>query len=694
MTDPVPLAVTLTSNSTQDTSLYRTRENVLALRLAGPAMQLAAGTDAAATVIQIDWAGLLAADELAAVKIAADGWTGRLIDSGGAKLWELRPTRNASVPAGTPQVFAVTVPKVAAQPTSATICIQYQNIGGVADDFVNMQMFVVAPPPENDKPKPLPVSIGWATDQEPVVYVSLKKNDLIPNRLRFYISNDGATALGAAGGTAEFQISFITIAQPAPSDPRPNPGLNALTYEAEARSSIKLTPFGDGAATWKIVPPEPGKPLLWSLQPQSKQILDADAAVQILVEDIRTTLPAFSTTLFVHSVVDIAGYEGRVQRLHFDKALPHPGILMFDADRREIAAGDTVDLAWRTQALDGLELSYLESNRRIVKSYQNKDIGLADHLKVTPEVTTSYTLTPYSNGRKLAAFSIEIAVAQPDPVIHKFIADPAGPVECAPGKGVPITLRWEVSGAHTLELDGIKTVRGTSDTVTIYGSRTFVLRAQNRDGILTTADVTVAAQKPVIKSFTATPNLLELDSGPKTVRLSWEVSGASTLLIGDVGRVSGLNVDVPNIRQSRDFVLQATNPDGETVTASVQVLSFRDFLTDRSCSLMTEKAFRPPDGRGMPMQFLNEWITFSAGSSAKYTFIFEQGEGEGYPTVVAGTWTINQGDLTLTTGRGVMKLQMDSNGLTLASTTLVPEYGERPSKHWAYCTVADVPTMG
>ena len=589
MTDPISLSPTLTNNLSQDgsLSLYRTRENALTLRLAGPAMQFVAGSTATATVIQIDWGGLLAPDELAAVKIVADGWESKLVDLSGTQVSELRPTRNLSLPAGTPQAFAITVPKVGSQPTSATIGIQYQNIGGADDDFLNTQMFVVAPPVDKDKAKPLPVSVGWATDEAPKVYVSPKKNDLIPNRLRFYISNEDAKALGAAGGSAEFLISFITIAQPAPGDPRPNPGLNALTYEAEARS-IKMTPVGDGAATWKIIPPAPGKALVWTLQPQSKQILDPNASVEVLVESIRTVLPAFSTTLFVQSVVDIPGYQGRVQRLHFDKALPPPGILMFDADRREIAAGDAVELTWQVMALDELELSYQEDKRRVVKSHQNGDFNLNDRVKLKPKIMTVYTLTPYAGKDKLPAISVTISVAQPPPKINSFTADPPGPllVDCDPK---PVTLKWDVSGAYTLELrgpDGDETVTGqTSIVKNVDKTTTYTLRAANQDGDIAEKPVTVSICPPAITAFEANPPACDFDPGkPPMVAFSWTVSGAKELMFeGEVMPGTTRGISKP-VLAAAEISLTARNNDG-AVSRSVWVKTYRDFLIGRSFSL-------------------------------------------------------------------------------------------------------------
>ncbi|MCD4797503.1 MAG: hypothetical protein K8R06_07680, partial [Methanosarcinales archaeon] len=81
------------------------------------------------------------------------------------------------------------------------------------------------------------------------------------------------------------------------------------------------------------------------------------------------------------------------------------------------------------------------------------------------------------------------------PIIHYFVADPAG--ISAGGKS---TLRWEVSGATSIAIDGIGKVDPTGEIIVDPDETTiYILRATNEAGInVETVAVNVDEQPPIL----------------------------------------------------------------------------------------------------------------------------------------------------------------------------------------------------
>ena len=89
-----------------------------------------------------------------------------------------------------------------------------------------------------------------------------------------------------------------------------------------------------------------------------------------------------------------------------------------------------------------------------------------------------------------------------------------------------------------------------------------------RESVGTESGVKATTGEAIINSFTATPDTLPVGGG--NVKLEWNVSGADTISIDQIGVVTGNSVDV-TVNASKAFTLTATNTVG-SVTSVVAVL--------------------------------------------------------------------------------------------------------------------------
>lgn len=160
------------------------------------------------------------------------------------------------------------------------------------------------------------------------------------------------------------------------------------------------------------------------------------------------------------------------------------------------------------------------------------------------------------------------------PVVSSFTADPSS---VAPG--TPVVLHWSVDQATSVAIIGVGYFDPTG-SVTVYPTFTTTYQL--------TATGTAAAAEAIalvtIKDATNGPRISSFTAQPTTVapgassRLSWTVSGASSVTISGIGAVSGSSVSV-SPSASTTYVMTASNPNG-TATASLLVAA--DAPTDPS----------------------------------------------------------------------------------------------------------------
>lgn len=237
-----------------------------------------------------------------------------------------------------------------------------------------------------------------------------------------------------------------------------------------------------------------------------------------------------------------------------------PVIINFRVSQTTVAPGGEVILTWEVDQANRVTLSSDVSNK-------TDDVRLAGSRREVISATTTFTLTAF-NGRRSTSGTITVIVGQEEdlPVISSFTATPD-----VITPGTEITLAWNVTGADSLNIDGVGDVTGqTSRTVTVNEPTIFVLTATNTSGSVT-REVAVTTGQPVISSFTASSSNVTPGSA---VTLNWQVTApegypAELTISPGVGPVSGNSVIV-NPSQTVTYTLTATNQLG-TDTAQVTV---------------------------------------------------------------------------------------------------------------------------
>jgi hypothetical protein len=171
----------------------------------------------------------------------------------------------------------------------------------------------------------------------------------------------------------------------------------------------------------------------------------------------------------------------------------------------------------------------------------------------------------------LSACTQIVPIEDLPPVIESFVADPS-----TLSAEQSVTLSWSVSGATSLRIEpgGIDVTGLSQTTVDPLTTTTYTLVATNAVGeaekeVLVIVEGAGPPGSPTIDSFTAAPDTVA--AAGETVTLSWEVSGATSLLLepGSVD-VTGLAQTTVAPDATTSYVLYATNANG-TTARTVQV---------------------------------------------------------------------------------------------------------------------------
>ncbi len=192
---------------------------------------------------------------------------------------------------------------------------------------------------------------------------------------------------------------------------------------------------------------------------------------------------------------------------------------------------------------------------------------------VTPTQTTTYTLTA-SNTSGNVSCPVTVTVVQPPaaPTCDSFTASPA-----TIDKGQSSTLTWATTNATTVVINqgiGSVAVDGTR-LVTPTQTTTYTIRATGNGGIEAACSVTVTVTEPdtapTCDSFTASPMSLPVGGG--STELTWATTRATTVVINQgIGSVAVDGSRLVSITATTDFLLTATDTDGDSVNCSVRVL--------------------------------------------------------------------------------------------------------------------------
>jgi len=522
---------------------------------------------------KITFGSLLTNGELKNLKITAEGWDVKFVEEQN-KRWELTPINDIEFNASAIITFNLSNLTASNQPTSDNFTVYYENIGNLDDDCYIIKLFLQKPPIE--ELKELSVVCDWLDRRNNIIYTSADQKELIANKIAFFITNPSASPLVDKPFGPEkpcFKISFLTMDRPPGSEASPDAGYDVLTYHDLAKD-IYIKPIGNLKDNWEVVPGygEENQRLIWELKPLSSEILGSNASVEISLENIRTVLPPYITTLYLQ-YTNVPGYNDGYILLSIEKREPIPGILNFYANEANIKPNEKVNISWQTFAVDTVELSYLDENeQKIIKSSRRKEIDLSQvNFSSLPKQTTTYTLTAYARDQEKDQKQMTITVQK------LSVEFEANPLEIHSGD--KSTLSWNVRGSDRdyclfgpgevkKELSGTMEVFPTIETT--YSITGYLLNqpvsVQKKVNILPPPPPPRIIKFEVIQWNPDPPN--DVNNGK--AHIAWELENvASGSLEGDrLQRLNLSNVEGRDMKKKGDIWV-TLNSEGEYYTTPV-----------------------------------------------------------------------------------------------------------------------------
>lgn len=237
---------------------------------------------------------------------------------------------------------------------------------------------------------------------------------------------------------------------------------------------------------------------------------------------------------------------------------PAPSCDSFTANPGSIMVGGSSVLSWQTSNATQVTL--------------NGGIVAADgSTTVSPTTNTTYTLTVAGTNGRSVNCSVPVTVSQdPAPSCDVFTATPATIVV-----GQNATLAWQTSNATRVAInngigdvvaDGSMSISPIANTVyrlTVFGTQN---RSVNCEVPVTVSEDPV----PVCEYFNASPK--NLPAGGGVVNFNWKVVRATNVSISPtIGAVSAEGNSSLTVTQPTNFVLTATDADGDQVSCAVPV---------------------------------------------------------------------------------------------------------------------------
>jgi len=283
---------------------------------------------------------------------------------------------------------------------------------------------------------------------------------------------------------------------------------------------------------------------------------------QVSLTSPTTSRPTFNAAAgqsytFRLVVKDDHGGQGQARVRISTRAADRSQILFFIADPKQIVAGQSVTLSWRTLNADTASIAGIGP------------VATSGSLSVSPTTTTTYVLTARNSVNEETSSVAVAVISVPTQVLVFGCA--ATPSTISPGQSA--TLAWTTINAQNVVITpGIGAVANTG-TVTVRPSETttYTVRATGGDGPPSTCliTVTVSAAVPVVASFTATP--ATIDAGQSST-LQWSVTNADSVSITSLGTVSASGSRSVSPTTTTTYTLTATNAAGSvTRTATVEV---------------------------------------------------------------------------------------------------------------------------
>lgn len=229
----------------------------------------------------------------------------------------------------------------------------------------------------------------------------------------------------------------------------------------------------------------------------------------------------------------------------------------------------------RTVHFNGNILNPGEQGTMTIQARVNTPASCGDFVIPNQARVTAYELSNF--GTWMTSNTVNTTVdydcpitVDPAPTCDSLTATPSTIVT-----GSSATLAWQTSNATRVSIDNgigdvvadgtrvVTPVTSTTYNLTVFGT-------QNRS-VNCSVPVTVSSDPvPVCEYFTATPNTLPANGGQ--VSLNWKVTGATNVSISPtIGTVAAIGTQNTNVTANTNFVLTATDADGDQVTCAAPV---------------------------------------------------------------------------------------------------------------------------
>ncbi len=244
--------------------------------------------------------------------------------------------------------------------------------------------------------------------------------------------------------------------------------------------------------------------------------------------------------------------EVRVTVVVEEPEIPAPGIGFFRVSPTRIRRGDSATLSWQTE---GAMAAHIEGIGRV---------ELSGSMPVSPSRTASYVLIAENERGQHVEREVTVAVLASPPRILSFEVDRRTIV-----KGGTTNLRWRVSDAAEVNINGRPVQPAGSMKVSPGENMRYILTAANREGEQDTREVAIRVDvpDPEIVSFSGKS---PITAGGSTL-LTWRTANAARIEISGVGSVSASGTRQVKPTQTTTYTLVAKNEKGRRVSRNFTI---------------------------------------------------------------------------------------------------------------------------
>jgi hypothetical protein len=220
-----------------------------------------------------------------------------------------------------------------------------------------------------------------------------------------------------------------------------------------------------------------------------------------------------------------------------------PRIVSFLASQTNILRGESSTLRWQTENAQSVHITGIGR------------VELSGSVSVNPSETASYTLIAENEQGANVEKTLTVAVSARPPRILSFRTD-----RTAIERGESASLRWQVSEATEVSINGRAVRSSDSMSVNPRQNSRFVLTAKNEEGVTVTKDlmIQVVIPEPEIMRFEAVSPIYK---GGASI-LTWKTRNSKKVEITGVGSVALSGTKQVEPSTTTNYTLIATNESG------------------------------------------------------------------------------------------------------------------------------------